>query len=330
MQPRGARRTARGFARPRLLSALAASALMLGSAAWADDAADAKDNGDAKEDAKEAQALRELTTQASEIELGFLFNDVDGEPSAFAQYRGLVDDQFYVLGNVDIFRRAPWDGESTEYYRLRGLNLGLDSRSVDAEYGRQGLFGLSFLFDELPVYKTRSAETFFLGVGGSHLRLPPGWVAGTRADSPLPGQITPPAYPTAFQTSIENNLDSMHIGWQRRKLGGGFSMVLPAELEFDAHYSYETKRGEKLLGSTFGTSGGNPRAVIIPERIEYNTQQIDGALRYGGEHLQLALEYFGSGFDDGVNSQIWMNPYVAGALAPSAGFQGPPGGVIPT
>ena len=305
-----------------LLPALAAGGVLVGSAAWAEDDTDAPDDGDAKEE----QAVRELTTQASEIELGFLFNHIDGDPSAFAQYRGLDDDQFYVLGNIDIFRRAPWDGESTQYYRLRGLNLGLDSRSVDAEYGHQGLFGLSFLFDELPVYKTQSARTFFLGAGSSNLTLPPGWVAGARADTPLPGEAT---YPTAFQTSIEDNLHTTDIGWKRRKLGGGLSVVLPADMEFAAHYSYETKQGDKLMGSTFGTNGGNPRSVIIPERIDYHTQQIDGALLYGGEHLQLALEYFGSAFDDDENSQTWMNPYTAGGANAAAGFQGPTVGVIP-
>jgi len=323
MQPGSAIGTTRGFARMLLLPALAAGGLLVGSAAWAEEDADAADDADAKDE----QAVRELTTQASEIELGFLFNRVDGDPSAFAQYRGLDDDEVYVLGNVDIFRRAAWDAESTQYYRLRALNLGLDSRSVDAEYGHQGLFGVSFLFDELPVYKTRTAQSFFLGVGTSNLTLPPGWVAGARADTPIPGA---PGNPTAFQTSIEDNLEVTNIGYQRRKLGGAFSMVLPADMEFAAHYSYETKKGEKLLGSAFGLNGGDPRSVILPARVDYHTQQFDGALRYSGEHLQLELGYFGSAFHDDENSQTWLNPYTAApAWDPSAGFQGLPVGQIP-
>jgi MtrB/PioB family decaheme-associated outer membrane protein len=301
---------------------LSACALLIGSAAWAQDDADAQD----ADEAAEEQAYRELTTQASQIELGFLWTEIDGEPSAFAQYRGLVNDGFDVLGNVDVFRRAPWDGDSTQYYRLRGLSLGLDSRFVDAEYGHQGLFDVSFFYDQLPVYKTRTAQIFFLGVGDSNLTLPPGWVAGDRADTPIPGA---PGFPTAFQTSIQDNLEETNIGWQRRKYGGGFSMVLPADLEFAAHYSYETKKGRKLIGSAFGLGGGDPRSVILPEEINYATQEIEGALRYGGERLQLELAYFGSAFDDDENSQIWLNPFTAAPnWDPSAGFQGPPVGVI--
>jgi MtrB/PioB family decaheme-associated outer membrane protein len=335
MQPGRANSPASVWAWILSLVALFACTFAFGSAAWAEDepAAAAEPQAAAEGEAAEAdededaQVYRALTTQQTEIESGILMNFVDGDPSAFAQYRGLEDDEhLYPLANVDLFRRSPWDGESTQYYRLQAYNLGFESRFVGAEYGHQGLFGLSFLYDELPVYKTRTAQTFFQGVGTTDLTLPPGWVAGGRADTPIPGA---PGYPTAFQSSIIDNLDVTHIGWQRRKLGGGFTMVLPADLEFVASYSYETKQGEKLIGSTFGTNGGNPRAVIHPERIDYHTQQIDGALRYAGDVFQLELGYFGSIFNDDERAQTWLNPYTAvGSWDPSAGFQGPPGGVV--
>jgi MtrB/PioB family decaheme-associated outer membrane protein len=306
--------------------------LLIGIAlpAAGEDAAD----DDAADSAATEQRYRELTTQTSFLEAGFFYNDVDdNSPFAYGNYRGLIDDQFYVLGNVDIFRRAPWDGESSQYYRLRGLNLGLDSRSVDAEYGHQGIFGLHFLFDELPVYKTETAESFFMRSGDSSFVLPPGWVAGGRADTPVPGGI---GYPTAFQTSILENTTEREIDWDRRKIGGDFSLVLPANLEFDANYVYETKKGRKLMGAVIGENGGDPRAVIIPEPLDYNTQQFGGGLSYGGENLQLALEYYGSTFDNDNGSTTWEVPYTArGAAAPfnpiwdlSAGFQGPPDGVL--
>lgn len=284
------------------------------------------------DDEEDEQRYLELTTQASELEAGFIYNDVDGKsPFAFGNYTGLIDDQFYVLGNVDIYRRAPWDSDSSQYYRLRGLNLGLDSRYADAEYGLQGLFGLHFLYDELPVYKTETAQSFFLGKGSTSLTLPPGWVAGGRADDPLPGDL---GYPTAFQDSISENLRQVDIDWKRRKYAGGVSLVLPANLDFDAEYIYETKKGTKLMGAIIGENGGDPRSVIIPERLNFNTQQINAGLRYGGEDLQLALEYYGSGFDNANRAQMWEVPYTARNATdtafiwdPSAGFQGPPDGV---
>jgi MtrB/PioB family decaheme-associated outer membrane protein len=280
------------------------------------------------------QRYRELTLPSSWLEAGFFYNDVDGgSPFAYGNYRGLTDDQFYVLGNLDVFRRAPWDGDSSQYYRLQGLNLGLNSRYAGAEYGHQGIGGLRLFYDELPVYKTETARSFFTPSGDSSYVLPPGWVAGGRADTPLPGD---PGYPTAFQTSILENSTKREIDWNRRKVGAEFSAVLPASLEFDADYVHETKMGQKLMAAIIGENGGDPRSVIIPEPLDYNTQRFGGALRYGGEDLQLELGYHGSTFDNDNHATTWEVPFTArSAAAPfgpiwdlSAGFQGPPDGVL--
>jgi MtrB/PioB family decaheme-associated outer membrane protein len=281
------------------------------------------------------QLYRELTLQGSSIEAGFIYNDVSGaSPFAYGNYRGLIDDQFYFLGNVDLYRRAPWDGDSSQYYRIQGLNLGLTSRYVGAEYGHQGIGGLRIFYDELPVYRTENAYSFFTGSGDSSYVLPPGWVAGGRADTPVPGD---PGYPTAFQTSILENSTKREIEWDRRKIGSEFSAVLHPNVEFDADYVYETKKGKKLMAAIIGENGGDPRSVIIPEPLDYITQRFGGALHYGGERLQLGLEYHGSVFDDENHHTTWEVPFTArGAAAPfnpiwdlTAGFQGPPDGVLP-
>lgn len=304
MRRRRAGRAAHGFVRMPLVLAL----LYIGVATPA-----LGDDDDADE-----QRYRELTEQASSLEAGFIYNDVNGNsPYAYGNYRGLIDDQFYVLGNVDIFRRAPWDSESSQYYRLRGLNLGLDSRYADAEYGHQGKFALRFLYDELPAYKTDTAKTFFFGIGDADLRLPSGWVPGGRADTPLPGD---PGYPSAFQTSIIDNTRSFDIDWKRKKIGGGFSVVLPANLKFDANYLHETKKGNTLTSGVIAENGGDPRSVVIPQPLDFETQQLDGTLSYGGENLQLQLGYYGSTFDNDKDFLSWQVPYDGAPWDPSAGY----------
>jgi len=76
----------------------------------------------------------------------------------------------------DLRRRSAFDAERAYYYRVRGLNLGLDSRFIDAEYQRPGLFGISLFYDEMPKYQTDTATTFMRNAGDGFLTLPSDWV----------------------------------------------------------------------------------------------------------------------------------------------------------
>jgi MtrB/PioB family decaheme-associated outer membrane protein len=248
----------------------------------------------------------DLTTLASTVEIGTLFNSAD--EFKFGDYTGLVDDGWFVLGNADLRRRSPFDAERAFYYRIRGLNLGLDSRYIDAEYKRPGLFGITFLFDEMPKYQTDSARTFFRNAGNQFLTLPPGWVPG---DDPTPAQM-----PT-----LESDLHALQIDHKRRTLGGELSLVLPGNFDIDTSYTRQTKNGEKLTAAMMGLTGGNPRSVVVPEPLEYTTHQIDSNIRYTTDDLQLQLQYYASGFNNETSSLAWQVPYLAtGAWSPFAGF----------
>jgi MtrB/PioB family decaheme-associated outer membrane protein len=167
------------------------------------------------------------------------------------------------------------------------------------------------VFDELPKYQTDSSEFFFDGLGGRSLSLPSGWVPGNN-----PTQMT----------MLDADLRKYDIDLKRRILGGGGSLVLPHNLDFDANYTHETKTGEKLVGAVLGINGGNPRAVIVPEPLDYTTQQIDSHLRYTTDLLQLQLGYYASGFDNDDDWLRWENPYLPASNWPDRGPVGYPAG----
>jgi MtrB/PioB family decaheme-associated outer membrane protein len=235
---------------------------------------------------------------------------------AFGDYTGLEEEGWYLLSNLDLRRRGLLGSSDDRYVRLRGLNLGLESRRIDAEYGRQGRYGVYFLYDEIPVFDTSSAQTFYLKTGDSDLVMPPGWVPG--AD---PSEMT----------EFDANLRMIDVDWRRKRYGGGFSVALPANLEFESSYLWESKKGSKLMAAVMGLSGGSPRSVIAPERLDYVTQQIEAALRYGGENLQLSLGYYGSGFDSKNDDFTFEDAYTAAvgrSWSPLAGYQGTPDGGV--
>jgi MtrB/PioB family decaheme-associated outer membrane protein len=89
-----------------------------------------------------------------------------------------------------------------------------------------------------------------------------------------------------------------------------------------ANVRQEKKEGLKLQGGLFGNSGGNPRSILIPEPVDYETTHVDLALGYADERVQLQGSYYLSLFRNAHDSVRWQNPYtqIAGWTAASAGF----------
>ncbi len=115
----------------------------------------------------------------------------------------------------------------------------------------------------------------------------------------------------------------MEISWDRKRYSGSSSIGLPSNFAIDLGYDYETKKGRKLSGAVMGITGGNPRSVVVPQRIDYATQQVHADLQYAGENFQASLGYYGSFFDDKDDSFTWENPYLAqAAWNPTAGYMG--------
>jgi len=240
------------------------------------------------------EVVRELTEVGSTIEFGL--GHVSDDSFKFGKYTGLEQEGAFGMLDVDIHKRGPYDGDSARYYRLTGSNLGLSSRDARIEYGEQGNYKVFLEYDQLPTFRSDSAQTIFNGVGGTNLTLPAGWVPGTT---------------TAGMTQLVPSLKNVDIEHERRRVGVGYAQTLPRGWSFETKYRHETKEGLKTVGAVIGNSGGNPRSVILPEPIDYVTQQFDVALKYADRKKQFELAYYLSLYNDENTSLTWQNPYSA-------------------
>jgi MtrB/PioB family decaheme-associated outer membrane protein len=280
----------------RLQAAAFAAALALGAggAARADD---------------DDQKYHDLTTLESRAEIGFHWGSEDDEE--YGDYTGLDQGGFSVLSSFDLRRRSAYDAELPWYVRTRGLNLGLDSRYVDALVEMPGRFAVDFLFDEMPKFQTDSAQTPFRDLGTNFLTLPPGWDPGT---NPTPAQMS----------LLESSLRDLRVSHQRQTYGGGASLVLTDQIDLDGHYRRETKKGNKFSSGMFGLNGGNPRSIVIVEPLDFVTHQIDSNLRFENERVQLQLGYYGSAFENDDHFMQWQDPFTAvgggGGYDPAAAY----------
>jgi len=257
--------------------------------------------------AEEDTRYHDLTTNVNTLELGTFYNSDDD--FKFGDYTGLEDEGWSVLGNVDLRRRSAYDAERAYYYRVQGLNLGLDSRYIDVEYMRPGLFGIDLFYDEIPKYQTDSAQTFFRNAGASYLTLPT--ACGPAA--------VPPGFPVIIPSQIDPACFYVNeIDHKRKTAGGEISLNLPSNFDFDASYQHQTKTGEKTVAAMMGLTGGNPRSMLVPEPLDYTTHQIDSHIGYTVDDFQVQLQYYASGFSNDLNGLAWQNPYAGNV--PASGF----------
>ena len=244
--------------------------------------------------AQDNPELEAITRIRSFIEFGLGY--VDDASYRFGRYRGLEREGGYGVLNIDWYRRAPHDAEVPSYLRVVATDLGLSTRRVEIEQGRQGRYRLRGEYAEMPTTRTDTGSTPFDGVGGNQLTLPQGWVAGPT---------------TAGMTALSGALHPVRIGHDRRRLGFGLDVLLARGWEVTSDVRHERKEGLKTVGAVIGNSGGNPRAVILPEPIDYELREGEVALRWSDPRKQFEARYLVSLFDENLDSLSWQNPFAA-------------------
>jgi MtrB/PioB family decaheme-associated outer membrane protein len=255
-------------------------------------------------------ALRDLIEDTSVVEVGAGWLSEDARK--FGEYTGLREKGGYFLGGIEAKRRNPDTGY---YWMLDGTNLGLTSRNLTFESGRQGRWRMFGEYDQLPKYG-ESALTIFDGAGSDRLTLPTGFAGLTTTDT-----ANTAAGLAARTAKLAPFLKEANLEQERRsyKLGGG--LRLTREWSADVTVRREDKEGMKLFGAVIGNSGGNPRAVLAPEPVDYSTTEILVSAAYTTQRLQLQGSWFTSRFQNHADSFTWQNPYalINGWTAP-AGF----------
>lgn len=241
------------------------------------------------------------------VEGGLGYNSADS--SRAGEYTGLTEDGPYAIGNIDVSIRDPYDSDGTAYWTLRGSNLGLDSRSVRSEFGRQGRYKVYFDYDQIPHFQIDDSRTPFRGQGSENLTLPPGWVSATD---------------TAGLTSLVGSLHDVDIETERRRFGGGFVWHFSDEWSVKGNYRHEVKDGIETLAGIFGFAGGGgsgPLGAILPQPVDQTTDTADISLAYNTARLQAELRYDLSLYDNNAESLTWSNPFDAlGGWDPSQDF----------
>ncbi len=282
-------------------------------------------------------AVAALTNPTSTIEVGAGY--VSQDSFKFGQYNGLFDKGVYGIFNIDARGGASYDSDSAQRWRIYGTNLGLDDRYLYGEFGDQGTYKVWGSFDQLRSNFTNgdSYQTPFQGAGSNTLTLPKNWIkpivpqanatgGNFRALSPVTG-LAPtmvngvPTPPTAAQQGIVANIiandvpdfQNVDLNTTRKTYAGGFSVNFSPRWVFSASASQTQQDGLKPLSSV--TSSAGEWAGVLPNLIDYTTNQYNAAITYTGQEYFLTAAYYGSFFTNGVQRMTWENVNAPGTFA---------------
>ena len=221
----------------------------------------------------------------SDIELGVGY--VTDDAYFFGRYNGLQSKGAYLVGDIDA-RKFNEDGR---FWRIRGTNLGLESRYLRLEGGKQGRHKFFLEWDELPNYRNNTGQTPFGGVGTDNLTLPSGFSIG------------PPV----------SNLSPFELQTKRERVKAGASFVAKQRWLFDIDFSHENKQGVDAVGGAIATATNQlvrfTNTSLLPEPIDQDTDLVNATLSYAGEDGQLDLTYHASFFDNSYASLTWQDPF---------------------
>jgi MtrB/PioB family decaheme-associated outer membrane protein len=214
--------------------------------------------------------------------------DVSDSSAKFGEYNGLDEEGGFLIADG----AARFRGADGAYWDIDASNLGLDTRSVAAEGGRQGKYSLFLNYDEIPHVLSDSAKSPFIGNGRASLTLPAGFPAATTGLMPLVSTLQPA------------DLES-----KREDLGVGASFTPVRAWEFAANFRHQTRDGTKRATGAFFV---NASQLVAP--VDYETDQMDVSTSYTTARLQARVAYYGSIFRDSNASLTWQNPFAVPAF----------------
>ncbi len=220
------------------------------------------------------------------LELGG--GNVSDSSSKSGEYNGLHEQGGFLVADGT----ARYRGTDAGYWTVSASNLGLDTRSLAAEGGQQGIYKLFLNYDESPHFVSDSAQTPFIGKGSPSLTLPAGFPAGTTGLMPLASTLQP-----------------VDLETKRQKLGAGASWTPVRDWMYAVKFSHQTRDGTK---GTAGTFFVNASQLVAP--MEDVTDQLDVSASYTGARLHAKLAYYGSMFRNNDAALSWQNPFAVPAF----------------
>jgi len=222
---------------------------------------------------------------------------VSNSSQKFGDYTGLDEKGAF----LDLGGNVSHRGENGYFADLWGADLGLDSRRLYGQAGREGRYSLNVGYAEIPRHLTEGASTPFLGIGGSLLTLPAGFPAADTRSMPLASTLQP-----------------IDIGFKYKRLDLGGTYIFDSGWSANLSLRHDERDGTRPVAGSFLST-----ASQFPAPVNEKTDGAELTVAYATQKLQATASYLFSSFHNDNTSVTWSNPFfpvVPGATAGQLGL----------
>ena len=211
-------------------------------------------------------------------------------PSAqFGKLNGVTDDRVYPIVAANL-----WSLHGMRYWNFKAEDLGLDNQSALFNSGSFGHYKFHLGYSEMGSLISNNSQTPFNGAGGTTLTLPTGF---TRSAD------------TTGMADLAASIKPIELGTKRKEGDASFAYELDKNFGLTFSFRRYLKNGVKSLGTLFRDDDIGPQSMILPEPVNYHTDEFRTGLGWHGERGQVSLDYYYSRFNNNDASLTWDNPF---------------------
>ncbi|WP_455197487.1 MtrB/PioB family decaheme-associated outer membrane protein [Kaarinaea lacus] len=232
----------------------------------------------------------ETASSAGEVNAGAGY--VSNDSYKHGDYTGLNEKGAYFVGDLDYGYR----GGKGSYSNVEAYDLGLDSRRIMADGGKQGQIDAEVKYSELPKLNLDTARTPY--AVGANQTLPAGWVS---------------ASDTGGMTELANSLRFADISTQRKTLDLSGDYHQTKSLSYGLSFQRATKEGYRTMGLGIGRFGAGIGSAILAVPVDYVTDQGQVRVNYRKARWQASLSYEFSSFKNETDRVRWENAFTGPA-----------------
>ena len=226
----------------------------------------------------------------AEFGLGYVSDD----SFRFGRYNGLEDQGVFLIGHLDWLLRHDPETDGRDYILIQGRDLGLATRELAFEAGRQNAYSVRLEHDRQRSRFERYAVTPFVQTSDTNFVLPDNWVAAGN---------------TAGLETLRSSLRFVNFQRSRDRTSLQLEGFWNNSWKLSTRLMNESRDGSTPVAATIGTDGGNPRAVFLPAPTNFDTRTIEAMLSYAKPGRQFNLAYHASIFENDDLGVTWENPF---------------------